>query len=137
MPAKGFHRNFCWTIFVKMNEQNSIIFVQNFREFRCIFDEIFDLIFPKISYIFTKFLFNFRSIKIKKFSFRIKKIVFLRKKGRKFRTSFANFETFAKKILLAERNFRDRNWTKIWKPYSWVREFCFCCMGFDLLCNIK
>ena len=54
-----------------MNERNFFIFVQYFCEFRCIFDEMFDL-------IFAKFLFNFRSIKIE--IFRIKKIIFLREK---------------------------------------------------------
>ena len=44
---------------IRENERNSFIFVQNFREFRCIFDP---------------FSFNFRSIKIEMFQFSRKRL---------------------------------------------------------------
>ena len=55
-----------------LNEIRSFLFKIFFREFRCIFEKSFDL-------IFAKFSFNFNTIEIKMFPFRIKKIVYLRK----------------------------------------------------------
>ena len=47
-----------------MNERNSLIFVQNFREFWCIIDENFDLHFVK--FLFDKNQKPYSNLKIKK-----------------------------------------------------------------------
>ena len=54
---KGFHRNFRWTKFVKMNDRNSFIFDQNFREFRCILT-IFSTPFSRKFRSFLRFFFQ-------------------------------------------------------------------------------
>ena len=72
-----------------MNERNSFIFVENFREFWCIFEK-------KIRPHFREFLRNFCS--------KIKKNVFLRKKIR--------FWTKGQKFSNEFRDFREKKLTK-------------------------
>ena len=86
----GFHRNFRWMKFTKMNKWNSISFVQ------------ISMHFGREFFVLAKFLLNFCVLKIEILSFCIKKIVFLWKKLRFWRKSrkFCNVrESFERKIF--------------------------------------
>ena len=107
----GYHPNFRWSKFVKMKEQNLFNFVQNFREFRCIFAEIFDLIFAKkfhFRVIFVQFSFG----KNQNFLFHNKKIFCLRKK-KDFAGEVENFNEFRENLKRISLKFRT-NFAKVW-----------------------
>ena len=117
---KDFYQNFRWTKFAKRNERNLFIFVQNFREFWCIFDLIFanlrnlvlqkNKIFQersKISNEFCEFRKSFERISKVSNEFRKKSewISRISQFSRKFRTNFANFVKSSKEFRKNERKF--------------------------------
>ena len=115
-----YSQNFRWTKFAKRNERNLFIFVQNFREFWCIFDLIFanlrnlvlqkNKIFQersKISNEFCEFRKSFERISKVSNEFRKKSewISRISQFSRKFRTNFANFVKSSKEFRKNERKF--------------------------------